>query len=211
MVTVILVRHGETDWNREEVFRGRIDISLNQTGLSQAHALRESLNDRVIDEIYASPLGRALETARILAQGRGREVKVEDGFIDIDFGSWQGLSHRQVRDEHNELYETWSAMPQAVKFPGGESLEDVYRRSMEALAGIIKSNPGKTLAVVSHRVVNKVLLCAILGLERSRFWCLRQDTCAINIFEYREGDYFLSLLNDTCHLRGAMRASAADF
>ena len=211
MVKIILVRHGETDWNREQVFRGRIDVPLNQTGVSQARAVRESLRDRKIDEVYASPLGRALETARMLARGSGSEVKEEEGFIDVDFGSWQGLSRRQVKDEHKDLYETWRARPEAVQFPGGESLEDVRRRSMEALAGIIKNHPGKTLAVVSHRVVNKVLLCTMLGLELSRFWYLRQDTCCINMLEYRDGDYFLSLLNDTCHLRGVQGASAADF
>lgn len=211
MTAVILIRHGETDWNREQVFRGSIDVALNEAGLTQARALQESLKDTEIDEIYSSPLSRAFSTASIVGENRSVEVRVEEGFTDIDFGAWQGLSHRQVKEEYKDLYETWRTSPEVVKFPGGESLEDVRRRSMEALAGIIKNNPGKTITLVSHRVVLKVLLCTMLGLELSHFWYLRQDTCAINRVEHKDGNFFLTLLNDTCHLREVHGASPVDF
>ena len=211
MTKIILIRHGETDWNRDQVFRGRIDVALNDVGITQARAVQESLQQRKIDGVYSSPLSRAFVTAEIVGEKRDVRVQVEEGFTDIDFGAWQGLSHQQVKEEYNDLYEAWRSQPQEVTFPGGESLQEVQRRSVGALEKVIKSNPGKTLALVSHRVVLKVLLCSILGLELSRFWYIRQDTCAINRCEYKDGNYFLTLLNDTCHLRAVRGASQVDF
>ena len=211
MTEIILIRHGETDWNRDQVFRGRIDVALNEVGLTQARAVQESLKDTEIDGIYSSPLSRAFETATIVGENRNVEVRGEEGLIDIDFGAWQGLSHQKVKEEYKDLYETWLAQPDLVTFPDGESLKEVRIRSMESLEEVIKNNPGKTLALVSHRVVLKVLLCTILGLELSRFWYLRQDTCAINRVECKDGNYFLTLLNDTGHLREVQGASVVDF
>ena len=211
MVKVILIRHGETDWNREQIFRGRIDVALNETGLAQAGAVQESLRDVQIDKIYSSPLKRAFETASVLEENRGLEVEIEEGFIDIDFGEWQGLSHEKVKEKYKKPYEAWLAEPQKVVFPDGESLEDVDKRSMKALEKVIENHPEETLAIVSHRVLNKVLLCAILGLELSHFWYIKQDTCTINRFEYKDGKYYLTLLNDTCHLRKIEGVSMVDF
>lgn len=211
MVKIILIRHGETDWNREQIFRGRIDISLNEVGLAQARAVQEALKDVPIDVVYASPLLRAFETARILSENRDCEVVKEEGVIDINFGKWQGLSHHRVKEEYKELYHTWLSKPHTVTFPDGESLTQVRERSVKALERVIKDHLGKTLAVVSHRVINKVLLCNGLGLELSRFWYIKQDTCAINMFELRDGNYYVTLLNDTCHLKRVHERSHVDF
>jgi broad specificity phosphatase PhoE len=211
MVKIILVRHGETDWNREQVFRGRNDVPLNAVGLAQARAVRDSLKHVDISVLYASPLSRALRTASTIGEKRDLSVNVEEGIVDIDFGTWQGLSHQLVKEEFKNLYEIWMNKPHSVRFPEGESLDDVQKRSMQALEKIVKNNPGETVALVSHRVVLKVLLCTILGLELSHFWYIRQDTCAINRCEYKDGNYFLTLLNDTCHLREVQGASPVDF
>ena len=211
MVKVILIRHGETDWNTKQIFRGRKDIPLNEVGLVQAKAVGVSLSDIQIDAIYSSPLGRALETAKVLAESRSLEVELEEGFIDIDFGKWQGITHEKVKEEYESLYEMWLKNPQMVTFPEGENLKDVRTRLMEALEKVIRKHPGKTLAIVSHRVLNKVLLCSILGLELSHFWYIKQDTCAINRFEYKDERFYLTLINDTCHLKKVEGASPIDF
>jgi broad specificity phosphatase PhoE len=211
MVTIILIRHGETDWNKEQVFRGKIDVPLNQTGVAQARALGEALAEIAIDALYASPLARAFETARVLAEGRKRAVRAEEGLSDVDFGLWQGMSKENVKRDYPDLYDTWLTAPQLVTLPRGETLLEVQKRSMAAVQRAIDSNLGKTIAIVSHRVVAKVILCGVLGLDLSRFWHVKQDTCAINRFEYEQGSYFLTLLNDTCHLKGLAGASAVDF
>ena len=97
MVKIILIRHGETDWNREQIFRGRIDVALNEVGLAQAGAVKESLKDVKIDRIYSSPLSRAFETASVLGENRGLGVEIEKGFIDIDFGKWQDFHTKRSK------------------------------------------------------------------------------------------------------------------
>jgi broad specificity phosphatase PhoE len=211
MVKIILIRHGETDWNQEQIFRGKIDVPLNQTGLAQARAVRGALAEITIDSLYTSPLARAFETARVLAEGRHLEVRREEGLSDVDFGLWQGVSKEKVKKDDPDLFSTWLTDPQLVTFPRGETLLAVQKRAMAALERAIDSNPGKTIALVSHRVVNKVILCSVLGLDLSRFWHVKQDTCAINHFAYDYGSYYLTLLNDTCHLKGVLGASVADF
>ena len=98
-------------------------------------------------------------------------------------------------------YRQWREEPHRVSLPGGESLEEVRVRSMAALEKVIQSNPEKTLVLVSHRVVNKVLICGILGIDNSHFWQIGQDTTAINLIQYRNGKYILSILNEICHLK----------
>jgi broad specificity phosphatase PhoE len=211
MTKIILIRHGETDWNREQVFRGRNDVPLNAVGLAQARAVRDSLKHADISVLYASPLSRAIKTASTIGEKRDLSVNLEEGVIDIDFGTWQGLSHQLVKEKFKDLYEIWMNQPHSVRFPEGESLDDVQKRSLQALERIVKNNPGKTVALVSHRVVNKVLLCTVLGLELSRFWYIKQDTCAVNRFEYKDGEFYLTLLNDICHLTGIKGAAQVDF
>lgn len=211
MVTIILIRHGETDWNKEQVFRGKIDVPLNQRGLAQARGVKEALAAIIIDALYASPLSRAFATAQVLAEGRKLDIITEEGFSDIDFGLWQGVSKGKVKEDYPDLYSTWLTDPHLVTLPRGENLLKVQKRSMAALERAIDSNPGKTITIVSHRVINKVILCTVLGLDLSRFWHVKQDTCAINRFEHDKGSYYLTLLNDTCHLRDIAGATVLDF
>ena len=202
MTRIILVRHGETDWNKEQIFRGRIDVPLNSTGLQQAKATGEVLSGQKIDAIYSSPLSRAIQTANgIISFHSHITVKEAKGFMDIDFGKWQGLPHKNVEDEFKDLYDAWQREPHNLKMPGGEGLDDVKLRAMESLNDILSSHVDETVVIASHRVVNKVILCAILGLSNQHFWRIRQDTCAINIFEDSDRGFIISVINDTCHIK----------
>jgi len=211
MVTVILARHGETDWNRREIFRGRADVELNERGREQAKALAAAVKDIQIDAVYSSPLRRAAETAEAIAEPHGIPVKIEQGFTDFDYGVWQGLPHDEVRRRYPEMYKDWVERPHTVRVEGGESLRMVRRRSVEALADVAEQHEGRTVVIVAHRVVNKVMLCAVLGLGNSNFWRIRQDTCALNVFEWSEGQYTMRSLNDTCHLRNVPGEPLTDF
>ena len=201
MVKIMLVRHGETDWNREEVFRGRIDVELNDNGREQASALAEATRAFQIGAVYSSPLSRSLETARIIAEAHDLDVKIAHGFVDFHYGEWQGLKHQEVKEKFPELYLKWHDSPHMVQIPGGESLDDVRQRSLKELEKIVAEHESRMAMIVSHRVVNKVLLCAIMGLDNSRFWRIRQSNCCLNIFECSQDEYTICLLNDICHLR----------
>jgi broad specificity phosphatase PhoE len=201
MTSIYLVRHGQTAWNKEEIFRGRTDVPLDETGLKQAELVGEYFKGMEIGAIYSSPLSRALQTAQKIAQFNDLKVQPLPGIIDISFGKWEGRPHQEIRENDKETYRQWVETPHLVRLPGGEGLDDVRVRAMAALEEVIRSHPGKTLVLVSHRVICKVLICAILNLDNSHFWQITQDTTAINLIQYRKGNYILSLMNETCHLK----------
>ena len=186
MTEIILVRHGETEWNVAEIFRGRIDIELNETGIKQAAFLAEYLGNLKID------------------------VEIVLGLIDFNYGRWQGLSHQEVKDKYKEFYTEWISHPERVEIPAGESLDEVRKRARGVVDDVIAKYRG-SVALVSHRVVNKVLICTLLGLDNSYFWNIRQDTCGITTFVYEKGRFILTKHNDTSYLKPIQKAPLSDF
>ena len=174
---------------------------MNETGLRQARALGLKMKGWQIAAIYSSPLKRALETADILSEHLNLPTQPLDGLIDIDFGKWQGLSAEEATRQDSELYTRWIEYPHLVRFPQGESLEDVRQRVMAAVESLADRHRDQTVILVSHKVVCQVLMCAMLGLDNSHFWQVRQDVNAVNIFEIRDGIPLVTLVNDTCHLK----------
>ncbi len=210
MTEIILARHGETEWNVAEIFRGRIDVELNETGIKQAELLAEYLSGAKIEAVFSSPLKRALRTAGVIASYHQLEVEITPGLIDLDFGKWQGLPHQAVKDKYQELYTEWISSPDRVKIPGGESLKSVRERVTGVVAEVIARYEG-TVILVSHRVVNKVLICALLGLDNSHFWNISQDTCGITTFTCENERFILIRHNDTSYLKPLQQASLDDF
>jgi len=210
MIKIILARHGETEWNVAEVFRGRIDVELNETGLKQAELLAEYLSDVKINAIYSSPLKRALKTAEMIASYHKLDVEIAPGLIDFDYGKWQGLPHQEVKIKYKELYAEWINSPDKVKIPAGESLDDIRKRATGVVSNIIAKYRG-TVVLVSHRVVNKVLICALLGLDNSHFWNIRQDTGGITTFIYENERFILTEHNNTSYLKSLHQAPLSDF
>jgi broad specificity phosphatase PhoE len=211
MSRVILVRHGETDWNQEEIFRGRIDVKLNTTGLRQAEETGKTLAGMSMAAVYTSPLSRAKITAGKIAQFQKVSVVDEEGFTDMHFGEWQGLPLREVRERFRAIYDVWKIEPHKVKFSGGESLKEVAERSRSTLMRLTEKHSEGTVCIVSHRVICKVMILNMLELPLSRFWNIRQDTCAINIFVYQDGMWTVERINDTCHLKSLEKERLSDF
>jgi broad specificity phosphatase PhoE len=210
MTEIILVRHGETEWNVQQVFRGRIDIELNETGLRQAKLLAEYLSGVNIDAVYSSPLRRALKTAEVIASPHKLEVKIAPGLIDFDFGKWQGLTHQEVKQRYRELYTEWIKNPHLIRMPDGENLSDVRERAL-AVVDEVAAKYERSVVLVSHRVVNKVLICALLGLDNSHFWNIKQDTGGTTTFAYENGRFILTKHNDTSYLTPVKEAPPSDF
>jgi broad specificity phosphatase PhoE len=201
---LILVRHGQTEWNRVERFRGRADVPLNATGLAQA----EATGRRVADEwkpvaIYSSPLSRAVKTAEAIAAHFDLSVQIYPGLVDMDYGQWQGLTPDEAKERWPDIHHAWHNAPHTAHIPGGETLDALRARAMETVSELAARHAGQTIVLVGHTVINRIILLGVLGLGNERFWHLRQDTCAINLFEadVQTGDFSLVSLNDTCHLR----------
>ena len=207
---IILARHGETEWNIEEVFRGRVDVELNEIGIKQAELLAEYLSDCKIEAVYSSPLKRALKTAETIASYHKLRVEIAPGLIDLDFGKWQGLCLKEVKKKYKELYAEWVNHPERVKIPDGESLNDVRERAIAVIDSVI-AKYRETAVLVSHRVVNKVLICALLGPDNSHFWNIKQDTCGISTFIYENERFILAEHNNTSYLKPLRKAPLSDF
>lgn len=210
MTEIVLVRHGETEWNVEEVFRGRTDVELNETGIKQAKLLAQSLSETRIEAVYASPLKRARKTAEIISGHHHLDVKIAPELIDMDFGPWQGLSRHEVSQKYPALYTEWANHPDKVKLPSGETLDDVRERAIRLVTEVIAKHRG-AVVLVSHRVVNKALICALLGLDNSHFWNIRQDTCGVTAFSYENERFVLTRHNDTSFLRPLHKTLLPDF
>lgn len=203
MTRIILVRHGQTEWNRVERFRGQADVPLNEAGIAQAEAAARRISaEWKPGAVYSSPLSRAVRTAQAIAQPHGLEVRVHPGFNDMDFGDWQGLTPEEARERWPEIVKAWVDAPQTVHAPGGESLADLRDRCLGAVRELAARHDGETIVLVGHTVLNRTLLLAMLGLGLEHFWRIRQDTAAINIIEAEPGGFVLVSLNDTCHLSG---------
>ena len=212
MTAVYLIRHGQTDWNKDKIFRGRADVPLNEHGRKEARALARHLKPVPVSACYSSPLSRSLETAEIAVRPHALDVKLDDGIIDIDYGEWQGLSEAKVRRRFAGLYRQWHETPQRVKFPGGENLAGIRRRALASLDRIRSENPEATVFVVAHRVVTKVIRCAALRLTNAAFWRIQQDNCAFNIIELSDDGVSVVTMNDTCHMRaGGIAPTLGDF
>lgn len=208
---IYLIRHGQTDWNVGSVFRGRADRPLNDVGHMEAAAVAGALAAERIDAVYASPMKRAVETARPTALARDLQVVAVDGLIDVDFGRWQGMAHDRVAKEDPKRFRLWNEQPHLVTFPDGESLGMVRCRAMRALRSLAIRYEGRTIMVVAHRVVNKVVSAALLGLGNSHFWRIKQDPASINLFEIDGGFVTVHRLNDTAHLKDLPDRIESDF
>ncbi len=201
MAKFYLVRHGETEWNKVERFRGQADIPLNETGRIQAEAIGRRLAAEPIVAVFSSPLGRASETAEAIAASKGISVEFAEGLRDMNFGEWEGLTPDEVAAKDRDLYARWLAAPQTVSIPGGESLDDVRARVMSFVDDLTARFNNQGVALVSHRAVCRVLLCAVLGLDNSRIWQIDMAHGALSVFEWDARRRFVtSLINDTCHL-----------
>ncbi len=210
MTELILARHGQTAWNVVEVFRGRADVDLDETGLEQAELLAAYLRERKIEVVYSSPLIRAQKTAAAIAAKHRLEVITAKELNDLKFGEWEGLPLTEVREKYPTLFTEWVQTPHLVKIPAGETLEDVTKRATFFVKKAITQHQG-TIVMVSHRVVHKVLILALLGLDNSHFWNIKMDTAAITTFVYENQSWVLNEHNNTCYLRPLKQRKLTDF
>jgi probable phosphoglycerate mutase len=151
--------------------------------------------------VYSSPLSRSVKTAEAIASHYNMKVQIHPGLADIDYGEWQGLSPEEAHQRWPEEIEAWYNQPQLARIPGGETLDELRARAMRTVNELVDRHPGDSIVLVGHTVINRIILLGVLGLGNERFWRIKQDTCAINVFEAEAGDFVLVSLNDTCHLR----------
>ena len=201
---LILVRHGETEFNRTDRFRGRIDVPLNEAGLWQAEMAAGAIRERYhVSAVYSSPLSRAMKTAEPIAREAGLVARSLPGLLEFSYGDWDGKSYEEVAKEYPEKYHLYLTEPRRAEIPGGENLDDFRRRVAAAVEQAVSSHPDETIVLVAHRLVCRMMVCHLLDLEDEKLPRLEVDNASISLFEKREPEGWVALLlNDTCHLQG---------
>jgi len=195
-VELYLVRHGQTELNRDRRFRGLSDAPLNARGRLEAAGAAEILSDSGVEVLYSSPMPRAMETAEIIAGFLGAAVEADEGFTDIDYGEWQGLTVEEVALRFGPaVLESWKRDPGGFAFPGGEEMPSVTQRLGQALERVSGAGRG-SVAVVSHLAVLKTCLVHALGLDFDIFWKLGLDNGSVSLFSHtREAGFVLESWN----------------
>ena len=211
---VILVRHGETDWNKQGRFQGQIDIQLNQTGKKQAQAASQFLKNISIQKAFSSPLSRPKETAQIILQEHpGIEIFLKDNLKEIGHGKWEGKLESEIQSDWPDLLKTWKIFPEKVQMPAGENIKEVSTRSITGWMEICKSlKDNETALVVAHDAVNKTILCHLLGLMHSDIWMIKQGNGGVTVIDLSQKEDQpdqIACLNITSHLGGVIDSTAA--
>lgn len=182
-MTLYLIRHGETEWNRRGVYQGTMDIPLNEAGRQQARGLAEALRDVRFDAAYSSPLSRAVQTAEAVLAGRDVEIRILPELRELSYGLWQGRGIRPHGRCSPGLEWRWKQDPWSVRFPGGEALREVRERAAAALRHIRAAHPGERVLVSGHGHFNRVFLIEALGWPESRFWEIEQGNACCSVLE----------------------------
>ncbi len=198
---VFMVRHGDTVLSAEDRFAGETDVELSEKGREEARRLAERLKGEKIAAVYASPLGRTVETARILAEPHHVEVQTCDGFREISHGHWEGMKRHEVEEKFPEEMVEWEKDPYTFAPVGGESGLAVTARALPALIDLVRRHPGENILIVSHKATIRLLLSSLLGFDPRRYRDnLDQKPAALNIVDFRNPTRArLTLFNDTSH------------
>lgn len=204
-MNILLVRHGETAWNREGRYQGRTDIPLSETGQAQVRALGLRLEAIPITIAYASPLSRAKNTAEAILAGRSNTpLWLEAGLLEISHGEWEGKLANDVELSHKEMFGVWRTAPgrHSPAGPNAETLGDVETRAWTVIEKVCRDlGETDTALIAAHDAVNRVILCRVLGLPLERVWSFRQAPASLNVLSGASLDTLQVVrLNDSEHV-----------
>jgi ribonuclease H / adenosylcobalamin/alpha-ribazole phosphatase len=201
-VRLYAIRHGDTEYARERRFAGSREVPLTALGRRQCEAVAQALAGTFVSAVYASPLGRARESAAPIAAAHKLEVRVEPALREMSFGEWEGLTRADLAVRYPTELEAWRAMPHQVQPPGGERITEVAARVAQSLAALCESHGGETIVVVSHAIVTRLIVLAALGLGPDRLWSVDASPGGITEIEYQDNWITVHRMNTLIHLDG---------
>jgi len=202
MTEIIIIRHGETEWNKTGRFQGHSDVPLSAEGRAQAAMLGENLAVDHVDMIYASDLTRAMETAAPLAQRFGLEVISDPQLRELNFGAWEGRNFNDVNAENPNAMKNFYTDPEQADIPESEPFPEFQRRIAGRVREIVAQERGKRIVIVSHGASIRILLADLLSMPIRSIWHLSQLNTAVNKIRFEDDGFaVVTLMNDTSHLR----------
>ncbi|MBL7197973.1 MAG: alpha-ribazole phosphatase [Candidatus Omnitrophica bacterium] len=197
---LILIRHGQTDWNLQKRYCGFTDIGLNENGKKQIKKLSKRLSKETIHRVYSSDMKRALQSAKIVFKDMPVEKLSE--LREMNFGIFEGLRYQEIMNKYSKIYRKWIDDPLNVAIPNGESLNNLAKRVRKVLAKILSGNKNRTVVIFTHAGPIRVILCDILRLDLKEIWQIKPASESVNIIEFTKGKGRIRLINDTSHLNG---------
>jgi len=199
--TLLLVRHGHVPGIEPATFRGRTDIQLTERGILEARRAAQWISKRRRPTtVYTSPRRRCIDTGGTIATRCEVNTQVLPCLDDLDYGDWQSKTHEAVAAEYPALYRRWRTAPQFVRFPNGESLQDLLARAADAVRVALEKHPRQTIVMVGHDSLNRAVLMHILDQPLSAYWKLAQAPCAINEISLTLDRAAVVSINQTAHL-----------
>jgi broad specificity phosphatase PhoE len=205
MTKILLTRHGHVEGITPERFRGRQQLALTERGRAEAQALaRRIAGAWKPAHVYTSPLQRCVDTGAAIARACGLAAgEPRADLNDIDYGRWQFKTHADAKADDPALFAAWFATPQLVRFPDGESLQDLAARVADALRLVLARHGTDTIVIVGHDSVNRALLLELIGLPLSAYWRFEQSPCCLNEIDVESGRTYVRRINETQHLQDA--------
>ncbi len=203
MTKILLIRHGHVDGIKPERFRGRQEVALTARGRAEAQAVARRVAAAWRPKIiYTSPMGRCVETGAAIARACGAPAEICNDLADIDYGAWQFKTFADAKSADPALFAAWFATPQLVRFPNGESLQDLTARVANALRLVLARHADDTVVLVGHDSVNRALLTQVLDQPLSAYWRIAQSPCCLNEIDIGGGGSTAQRINETAHLEG---------
>jgi phosphoserine phosphatase len=201
LMRLIIIRHGESEWNRIGRYQGQADAPLSELGLRQAAALAERLRNERFDAIYTSPLQRAAKTAESVAQHHPTvPFFTEPALLEIHHGDWQGLMVDEVKERYGEGLAEWRMHPTRAQMPGGESFSNILKRVLDLKDRLLERYRDGMVLVSTHDVVVKILVSDALGMNMDRINRIWVTNASISSIEYGDDLPYLVSLSEACHL-----------
>jgi alpha-ribazole phosphatase len=198
---MIIVRHGESEWNRINRYQGQADVALSDLGKRQAEALAQRLRNEKFDAIFASPLQRARHTAEAIhAYHPDVPFYAEPAIMEINHGLWEGKYYHEIVAEYGDGLREWREHPTRAQMPGGESFSNILKRVLDFKDSLCKNYADKTVLVSTHDVVVKILVADALGMNMDRINRIWVTNASISVIEYGEHLPYLVSLSEACHL-----------
>src|SRR5258708_3801058 len=201
MTKILLTRHGHVEGIHPERFRGRAELELTPQGLAEARALAAHIAATWKPAaVYTSALKRCVMTGNFIAEACSVAMTPLKGLMDIDYGAWQMRSHEEIKAEAPQAYRLWKTAPQLVRFPNGESLQDLAARTAVVLRLVVERHANDTVVLVGHDSVNRTILLQLLDQALSAYWRLQQGPATLNEIEVEGSAVRIERINDTSHL-----------
>ncbi|NPV27524.1 MAG: alpha-ribazole phosphatase [Firmicutes bacterium] len=200
MLRLIIVRHGETVWNKEGKYQGHTDVQLTELGWQQAVQVARRLRDKPVVAVYASDLSRAYETAAVIARKHNLPVVQMSELREINFGAWEGLTFEEIGRRYADIRKRWLQDPANTRLPQGETFRELAQRAGEAVEKILANHSEGTVVLVTHGGVIAVLLCRFLGLDLNSVWHYVPGNSGLTIVDYIDGKPVVQVIGDTKHL-----------